>query len=164
MCLSHCYFRENPCPLSKNGACRDTEIFKFPFAIDSLLQLQISCSQRMSATYPILPSRPQIPHIPTSCSKCNSHLEFPVPQPLPRAGTMLHVRCFSCQTVISHMFYPNQVPEGSTNTNISGSGTRSSQSQSQSTAHARKGRKIGTQERPLETVYYDILAIPVTAT
>ena len=120
------------------------------------------CFQRMSSTYPILSSRPQIPHIPTSCSKCNTHLEFPVPQPLPRAGTMLHIRCFSCQTVISHMFYPNQVPGGSTNANISGSNTRSSQSQSP--APARKGRKIGTQERPLETAYYDILAVPVTAT
>ena len=31
-------------------------------------------------------------------------------------------------------------------------------------AQARKGRKIGTQERPLETGYYDILGVPVTAT
>ena len=28
----------------------------------------------------------------------------------------------------------------------------------------RKGRKIGTQERPLETGYYDILGVPVNAT
>ena len=28
----------------------------------------------------------------------------------------------------------------------------------------RRGRKIGTQERPLETGYYDILGISVTAT
>jgi len=27
----------------------------------------------------------------------------------------------------------------------------------------RKGRKIGTQERPLETGYYDLLGIPVDA-
>lgn len=29
---------------------------------------------------------------------------------------------------------------------------------------AKKGRKIGTQDRPLETGYYDILGVPVTAT
>src|SRR5712691_4672197 len=28
----------------------------------------------------------------------------------------------------------------------------------------RKGRKIGTQERPLETGYYDLLGVPVDAT
>jgi hypothetical protein len=28
----------------------------------------------------------------------------------------------------------------------------------------RSGRKIGTQERPLETGYYDILGVPVNAT
>jgi hypothetical protein len=28
----------------------------------------------------------------------------------------------------------------------------------------KKGRKIGTQERPLETGYYDLLGVPVDAT
>lgn len=45
-------------------------------------------------------------------------------------------------------------PEGS-------NGHKTSSSQS---AAPRKGRKIGTQERPLETGYYDILGVPVTAT
>jgi hypothetical protein len=40
----------------------------------------------------------------------------------------------------------------------------SSKSQGQApTPPPRKGRKIGTQERPLETEYYDLLGLPVDA-
>jgi DnaJ-class molecular chaperone len=42
----------------------------------------------------------------------------------------------------------------------SGAGT----SNSKQAVPPRKGRKIGTQDRPLETGYYDILGVPVTAT
>jgi hypothetical protein len=42
--------------------------------------------------------------------------------------------------------------------------TNSEGSQNQSQASGRKGRKIGTQERPLETGYYDILGVSITAT
>jgi hypothetical protein len=111
----------------------------------------------MSSSYPVLTSRPIVPHISSSCSQCHSHLEFPVPAPIPRPATLLQVRCFKCQSIISHTFYPAQMPgggaSGSTNNHSSnGSNSRSSQSQA-----ARKGRKIGTQDRPLETGYYDIL-------
>jgi len=41
------------------------------------------------------------------------------------------------------------------NGSTAGSNARSSPSQP-----ARKGRKIGTQDRPLETGYYDILGCP----
>jgi len=136
---------------------------------DSALGLPSS----MSSSYPVLVSRPPLPHISTTCSntRCNVQLEFPVPQPCPRPGTLLHVRCFACQTVISHVFYPGQVPSSSSSATVagyapssSGSGSHLGQQQSAPTPPPRRGRKIGTQERPLETGYYDLLGVPVDAT
>ncbi|KAI0808149.1 DnaJ-domain-containing protein [Fomes fomentarius] len=107
-------------------------------------------------------SRPLVPHVPTTCSQCSVSLEFPIPSPPPRQGTLLNVRCFNCQSIITHAFYPTQIPSHYTSqTRMSignGSGTGASSSQT-----ARKGRKIGTQEKPLETGYYDLLGVPVDA-
>lgn len=68
----------------------------------------------------------------------------------------------------SHTFYPGQVPASTTG---SGRSTAAGSSSDAATGHkptfsqgARKGRKIGTQDRPLETGYYDVLGVPVTAT
>ncbi|KAJ7280408.1 hypothetical protein C8J57DRAFT_1023303, partial [Mycena rebaudengoi] len=106
-----------------------------------------------SSSYPVLNSRPIIPHIAvvSGCPRCKVALEFPVPSPHPRPGTLLQIRCFSCQNVLSHAFYATQIP--------SSSGASSSSTSNQANASqpppARKGRKFGTQERPLETSYYD---------
>ena len=111
----------------------------------------------MNATtsYPILPSRPILPHIATFCSnaRCNVPLEFPVPSPQPRPGTLLQIRCFQCQNITSHAFYPGQVPSSSMAHNggakvNSSTGNKPSSGPSSAGAQARKGRKIGTQERP----------------
>jgi len=121
----------------------------------------------MSSTYPTIQSRPLAPHIATTCTHCSSPLEFPVPQPLPRPSTALNVRCFSCSRVFSHAFYPTQVP-GLANSVSGTSGHGPSRSQSGGGASggaqaAKRGRKIGTQEKPLETGYYDLLGVPVDA-
>ena len=113
-----------------------------------------------------IPSRPAVPHISTTCSQCAAALEFPVPSPLPRQGTLLNVRCFKCQSVITHAFYPTQIPShyasavGLSSSSVSGSGHGGSAGASQV---QRKGRKIGTQEKPLETKYYDLLGVPTDA-
>lgn len=106
----------------------------------------------------IIDSRPVHPHIQTTCSQCHNQLEFPVPIPAPKPATMLTIRCWSCKQTFSHTFYPNQVPSGMLST-----GGPSSQGQVP-TPPPRRGRKIGTQERPLETGYYDLLGVPVDAT
>lgn len=113
----------------------------------------------MSSSSPVIDSRPVHPHIQTSCSSCHFQLEFPVPSPVPNPSTLLTVRCCSCRKTFSHAFYPNQLPPSMTiNTGSS------SKSHGQAPAPPpRKGRKIGTQERPLETGYYDLLGIPVDA-
>ncbi|KAF5313824.1 hypothetical protein D9619_013033 [Psilocybe cf. subviscida] len=126
----------------------------------------------MNNTYPILPSRPIHPHITTTCTnkRCNMPLEFPVPNPSPRQGTLLQIRCFSCQNILSHAYYSGQEQSSAGaygSTSRPAASTPSAGQPSSSAAggqQARKGRKIGTQERPLETGYYDLLGIPVTAT
>ena len=109
----------------------------------------------VTAMSPILSSRPVIPHIRTSCSKCSTPLEFPVPNPTPVPSTLLQVRCFGCQNVFNHTFYPGQLPP-----NFADAGP----SKYSASGPTRKGRKIGTDERPLETGYYDLLGVPVDAT
>ncbi|KAJ8592756.1 DnaJ-domain-containing protein [Rhizopogon salebrosus TDB-379] len=115
----------------------------------------------MSSAYPIQPSRQYIPHIHSQCSNCNVHVEFPVPSPTPAQGTMLRVRCFKCQSIYTHAFYPAQLPSGYSTTSNShnsiGSGS------TPPPPNGRKGRKIGTQEKPLETGYYDLLGVPIDA-
>ncbi|KAF8885216.1 X-domain of DnaJ-containing-domain-containing protein [Infundibulicybe gibba] len=112
-------------------------------------------------TSTIITSRPAIPHIFTTCSNlaCHQPLEFPVPIPYPQPRTVLNIRCFACQTVISHTFYPGQVPY-----TLNSSGEAPQSPRSATGSHKPSGRKIGTQDRPLETGYYDILGVPVTAT
>ena len=118
----------------------------------------------MSSTYPIQQSRQYIPHIRSQCSGCNTPVEFPVPSPTPAQGTMLRVRCFKCQSIYTHAFYPTQLPSGYTATssstfphNATGSGS------TPPPPNAKKGRKIGTQEKPLETGYYDLLGVTIDA-
>ncbi|KAJ7916570.1 X-domain of DnaJ-containing-domain-containing protein [Mycena leptocephala] len=119
-----------------------------------------------SSSSSILPSRPVIPHIQiiSGCPKCKAALEFPVPNPHPRSGALLRIRCFSCENIISHAFYATQVPPsssaGASSSSVGGGG----QANGGQPPPARKGRKFGTQERPLETGYYDILGITPTAT
>ncbi|KIJ67201.1 hypothetical protein HYDPIDRAFT_25674 [Hydnomerulius pinastri MD-312] len=113
----------------------------------------------MSSAYPILSSRQYIPHIRSQCGTCNSPLEFPVPSPTPSRGTQLRVQCFKCQTVYSHAFYPAQLPPGVSSTPPSQTPNGSSSTSS----NPRKSRKIGTQEKPLETGYYDLLGVPIDA-
>jgi len=114
----------------------------------------------MSSTYPVIDSRPVYPHIQTTCTSCHFQLEFPLPNPAPKPSQLLTVRCCNCKKTFSHAFYPNQVPTSATVTTGS-----SSKSHGQTpTPPPRRGRKIGTQERPLETGYYDLLGVPVDAT
>jgi hypothetical protein len=118
----------------------------------------------MSASYPIIPSRPFQPHISTNCNQCSSQLEFLVPLPFPRPATLLYIRCFQCQAVISHVFYPAQVHASGTLTGSTGVGGGTLNGQTPNGPSTKKTRKIGTQERPLETAYYDSLGVPVNAT
>jgi len=112
-----------------------------------------------TSTNPVIDSRPVHPHIQTSCSSCYFQLEFPVPSPVPKPSTLLTVRCCSCRKSFSHAFYPNQLPP-SMDINTRSSAKSHGQGP---VPPPRKGRKIGTQERPLETAYYDLLGIPVDA-
>ena len=112
----------------------------------------------MASSYPTIQSRPWQPCVSTSCSKCRYQLEFPVPSPTPRPSIILNVRCYNCKEEFTHTFYPTQVLGGTTGRISDTPGSSPSQGQ------RKNGRKIGTQERPLETGYYDILGVAVDAT
>ena len=105
------------------------------------------------SSYPILPSRPILPHIQSKCPKCSSTLEFPIPQPTPPFGTTLRVQCFLCQGTMN---YTMRAPETGR--------TPTSPKDNSGPSLPRRSRKIGTQENPLETAYYETLGISVTAT
>ena len=96
----------------------------------------------------ILESRPIVSHTQTQCPQCRIHLEYPS-QP-PATSTAPQVRCFGCTTV----FAPPPPPSPS----------RSPAPQSGAPATPRRGRRIGTADKPLETGYYDVLGVPVDAT
>ncbi|KAH8833825.1 DnaJ-domain-containing protein [Flagelloscypha sp. PMI_526] len=103
------------------------------------------------------------------CSQCTRQMEFPLPTPQPPPRTMLQIQCYSCSTIFTHAFYPSQIPSTSgsnyaTSAGASSSSAGNNKSNSSASLPKSKGRKIGTQERPLETGYYDLLGVPVTAT
>lgn len=89
----------------------------------------------------IIQSRPVIPHSQTSCPSCRTELEYPTPPP---SNSSPQVQCFNCRTIFSNQVAPPQ-------------------SAGSPPPKFRTGRKIGTQEKPLETKYYDILGVPVDA-
>jgi DnaJ domain len=121
----------------------------------------------MSSPYPVLQSRPVAPYIRTTCNKCNFPLEFPLPNPTPKPATLLRVRCYQCSSILDHAFYPNQVPESSS-VDHRGAGSSSSRSgpsgNTTGNSVSKKGRRIGTDENPIETGYYDLLGVPINAT
>ncbi|KAG1796352.1 DnaJ-domain-containing protein [Suillus plorans] len=117
----------------------------------------------MSSAYPIQSSRQYTPHIRSQCEHCNVQVEFPVPSPTPAQGTLLRVRCFKCQSTYTHAFYLTQLPPGYSTMSSSTSPHNPMGSGSTPPSNVKKGRKIGTQEKPLETGYYDLLGVPIDA-
>ena len=108
--------------------------------------------------YPILDSRPALPHVVSGCSTCHETLEIPIQNPVPPTGSKFGVRCWHCRSVFEFTFdgtsaaRPTSRPQGNDSNGASSSGQK------------KGGRRIGTQEKPLETGYYDTLGVPVNAT
>ena len=101
----------------------------------------------MANTYGVLPSRAIFPHTQTTCPQCSVQLEFPNPSPTPPPNTALRIRCFQCGSIITHTV-----------------GVDSSRSDNYTPKpEKKKSRTIGSQERPIETGYYEILGVEVNA-
>jgi hypothetical protein len=103
----------------------------------------------------IIQSRPVEAYTQLNCPQCGRLFEYPT-QPSSSAGKYIAIQCCFCQKVVQHCpgsgnVTPKPKPAGKTGES-SGAGAK------------RNGRKIGTQERPLETGYYDILGVSVLAT
>ncbi|KAI5122414.1 hypothetical protein M0805_002964 [Coniferiporia weirii] len=112
------------------------------------------------SSYPVLPSRPVFSHIQSKCSRCSVQLEFPIPEPQPSPGAILQVRCFKCQGLMN---FPYKPPDQYSSTGTSQRDAGPSSPTSSTPQGAKRGRKIGTQENPLETTYYELLGVPVDA-
>lgn len=114
----------------------------------------------------ILQSRALEPHIHSQCGACNTSFEFSLPSPPPRSGALLQVRCYKCAQVVQHAFYPGQVagPSAQTQASAGAGASVGANGGGSSSSGGRRGRKIGTQDKPLETTYYDLLGVGVLAT
>ncbi|KAG9016557.1 hypothetical protein FRB95_006663 [Tulasnella sp. JGI-2019a] len=104
----------------------------------------------MAASYAnVIPSRLYLPNTSNqTCPQCRTQIEFQLIPPLP---PQVAVQCFKCNAIITH-----QVASSSSSAANGRPGTAA--------GAKRSGRKIGTQERPLETEYYDVLEIKIDAT
>ncbi|KAJ1910749.1 hypothetical protein IWQ60_010491 [Tieghemiomyces parasiticus] len=126
-------------------------------------------------TRPVLGSQ-KPKYATTLCPSCNGFVEFELP-PFTQApqDTVVSIRCFHCQYVFDVDM--NLVPTWS-NAHLAGAATGTAPpppprhaSAATSTsgptppggAAASGGRRFGTDEAPLETEYYDLLDVPVTA-
>ncbi|OBZ73287.1 hypothetical protein A0H81_07039 [Grifola frondosa] len=63
---------------------------------------------------------------------------IPCATPTPRPGTILSISCFKCHTVITHAFYPSQIPSNYTS-QFKGTASRMNGSSSPPSLGARKG-------------------------
>lgn len=97
---------------------------------------------------PILSRKPQFKTV--ICSKCSLELEFPVPAELPKAGGGLNVKCYSCahRNVVDAKALSSSTP---------------TTSQGNSGVAKKFGFKMGSDENPISTEYYDILGVSPTA-
>ncbi|KAA1075014.1 hypothetical protein PGT21_027044 [Puccinia graminis f. sp. tritici] len=95
----------------------------------------------------IIPSRPREAYVAITCAHCKSHLEYlPPPSSHNSSKDSYLIQCHSC----SKTFLPNS---------SAGTTTSSTKPSTKKTA-----RRIGSDERPLETEYYDILGLTPKAT
>ncbi|KAF8321237.1 DnaJ-domain-containing protein [Clavulina sp. PMI_390] len=105
----------------------------------------------------ILSSRLATPHVFLGkCPRCSTPLEYLPPAGSSSSAQSYRIRCFSCGSVIPHSPSEEQARPQATATPDPGP--------QPSASAKRTGRKIGTDERPLETGYYDLLGVPVNAT
>jgi len=80
-----------------------------------------------------------------NCPKCNSAVEYNEPT----STITFKIKCYNCQ----HEFSP-----------VKETKTRDENKKNEKSSLFSKSGKIGSDEKPLETEYYDILNVPVTAT
>lgn len=91
-------------------------------------------------------------YTPTSCAHCSAQLEYLAPpstQQLELECAKCHKRWITTQSEPSKSTASSKKGTGSTSSGSGGGGSK---------------RKIGTDDRPLETDYYDLLGLPVTCT
>lgn len=99
-------------------------------------------------------TRLRVAHTPTTCVHCRADLEYPTTA-ANSAAQAVQLECAQC-----HKLWTTSTTS-SKPTTTTGSGT--STPRAGRPANASK-RKIGTDDRPLETDYYDLLGLPISCT
>ncbi|PLW12928.1 hypothetical protein PCANC_19043 [Puccinia coronata f. sp. avenae] len=94
----------------------------------------------------IIQSRPREPHVAITCAHCKTHLEYLPPPSSNSSKEPYLIQCHSCSQTFS--------PNSSAGPNVN----------STKPSAKKTGRRIGSDERPLETEYYDVLSLTPKAT
>jgi curved DNA-binding protein CbpA len=98
----------------------------------------------MAAEEVVIESRPPQTIKTTSCPTCGTVLEYPVPE----STNVFKIKCYKCTLE----FTPNQENQ------------KTREKKKEKPLLFSKDGKVGSDEKPLETEYYDILGIAPTAT
>lgn len=95
-------------------------------------------------------------YTPTSCAHCSAQLEYLAPSA--SSQLELELECAKCHKRWISTTAQAEPPKTASSSKKAGTGTTSSGGGGSSK------RKIGTDDRPLETDYYDLLGLPITCT
>ncbi|KAG0664231.1 hypothetical protein C6P46_001695 [Rhodotorula mucilaginosa] len=95
-------------------------------------------------------------YTPTSCAHCSAQLEYLAPSA--SSQLELELECAKCHKRWISTTAQAEPPKPASSSKKAGTGTTSSGGGGSSK------RKIGTDDRPLETDYYDLLGLPITCT
>ncbi|KAJ3196130.1 hypothetical protein HK101_009963 [Irineochytrium annulatum] len=134
---------------------------------------------------PIIQSRRPRPSATSKCTNCGVMMEFSLPSPADKAD-VIHVQCFSCLTIspITVSSLSPNPPPASASTSQPASASSSSansktppndQKQQQQQQNQKKragngkpfmgmGGKMGSDDNPADSEYYDLLQVDVKAT
>lgn len=99
----------------------------------------------------IITSRLREPYIAVACAHCKAALEYLPPQTSIQKASDYLIKCSQCSKTFS--------PPGSSNSN-----TNSNKPNTNTSTKKSSGRRIGSDERPLETEFYEVLGISPQAT
>ncbi|KAL1924597.1 uncharacterized protein VTP21DRAFT_4251 [Calcarisporiella thermophila] len=109
----------------------------------------------------ILPSRKPEPYVKASCTHCSSQLELLPPSNLLLQKANVKVRCWSCQQVCQVDLAKIDTAKAD---NKSSQSSSSNSSKKEAKGDSKKdSRRIGTDQNPLSTEYYDLLGVSPTA-
>lgn len=99
-----------------------------------------------------------------TCSHCSLEIEFPLPAETAKTVNIVTVKCYSCSHLNPFDSKAKSTPVSSSAYGSSSTSSTSKTNGASSSSVGKKGFRIGSDEHPLETEYYEILGVSPTAT